>query len=180
MLTLKTIFTRTPLTAAIAAVEITMIPLTREMVTNGGLDSLTRTTFKAVVGTGRQGILFRVTRPHTATSHRVGARWKTTTMLHNGVLHLRIGAEGSWRRIEAKAGTTTETGNLVPKEIVGGKVTMDGIHGNATETRTDGLQTVKMIARSRNRIDLGNLGLVGILVENKPTATNAAVVDREK
>lgn len=101
-------------------------------------------------------------------------------MVPNGVLHLRIGEEGSWRRIEARAGTTTETRNPVPKEIVGGRVTMVGKRGNATDTRTDGLQIAKMTARSQRMIDLGNLGLVGILVENKPTVTNAVVVDPGK
>lgn len=171
MLTRRTTFTRAPLTAAIGVVEITMMLLTHGIVTNGDLDSLMRATFKAGVGTGRRGILSRVTRL-TAMSHRAGLRWTTTMMLPSGVLHLQIG--------EKRAGTLAETGSPVPKEIVGGRVTMVGNRGNATDTRTDGLQTAKMMARSQRRIDLGNLDLVGILVENKPTATNAAVVGREK
>lgn len=176
MLTHKTTFTRTLLTATIGAVEIAMMLLTHGMVTNEGLDFFMKMTFKAVVGTGRREISLRVTRLHTAMSHRAGVRWTTTMMVLSGVRRLRIGDEGTWRTIETKAGTTAGTGSLVPKEIVGGKVITVGKRGNATDTSTDGLRTAQMM-----RIDLGNLDLVGILqVEIHPTVTNAAVAHREK
>jgi hypothetical protein len=180
MLTHKTTFTRTPPTVIIGVAEMAMMLVIQRMVTNGGLDFSMKTTFKAVVGTERRRIPSRVTRLDTARSRRVGACRTATTMVLSGVPRLQNGDEGSRRRIEAKPGTTTETGSLVPKEIVGGKVTMVGIRGNATDTRADGLQTAKMTASSRRRIDLGNLDLVGNLVKIQATAANVAVVDREK
>lgn len=164
MLTHKTIFTRTRPTVTIGVAEIAMMLLIQGMVTNGGLEFFMKATFRAVVGNGRRGISSRITRLDTATSRRVGARRTTMMMVLSGVLRLRNGEEG----------------RLVPKGIVGGKLTMVGKRGNATDTRTDGLQTAKMTTSSQRRTDLGSLGLVGILVGIKPTAANAAVVDREK
>ena len=164
MLTHKTIFTRTRPTVTIGVAEIAMMLLIQGMVTNGELEFFMKATFRAVVGNGRRGISSRITRLDTATSRRVGARRTTMMMVLSGVLRLRNGEEGS----------------LVPKGIVGGKLTMVGKRGNATDTRTDGLQTTKMTTSSQRRTDLGSLGLVGILVGIKPTAANAAVVDREK
>ena len=164
MLTHKTIFTRTRPTVTIGVAEIAMMLLIQGMVTNGGLEFFMKATFRAVVGNGRRGISSRITRLDTATSRRVGARRTTMMMVLSGVLRLRNGEEG----------------RLVPKGIVGGKLTMVGKRGNATDTRTDGLQTTKMTTSSQRRTDLGSLGLVGILVGIKPTAANAAVVDREK
>lgn len=165
MLTHKTIFTHTPQMVTIG-LEIVMTLLIQETETKGDPGFLMRATFKTAAGTGRRGISSRVIRLHTVMSHRVGARWTTPKMVLSGVLHLLIGEEGSWRRTEAKDGTTVE---IAPKGIVGGKVTMVGKRGNATDT-------AKMTARSRRRNDLGNLDLGGILVESRHTVTNGAEV----
>lgn len=174
MLTHKSIFT-------IGAVEIIIMLLlqTQERATNENLGFLMTMTFKAVAENGRRGTLSRVTLLRAAMSHRVGALWTITTTVLSGVLLLQIGEEGKRRRIGAKAGTSLETRSLVRKENIGGKETMAGTRGNATNTRPDGLQTTKMMVRIQKRIDLGNLGLAGILVQT--TATNVgAGVDQEK
>jgi hypothetical protein len=177
MLTHKIAFTRTRRMLIIVVAEMSLI---REMAIIGGLDPLMRPSIRAVVGTGRRGILTRATQLRTAMSRKAGGRWTIRTMDLNVAHHLLTGQEGNKRMTAARVGITNATKNLAPKEIVDGKATMVGKRGSVTETRTGDLIT-KMTVLYQRRTAPGNLGLVGMAAAGtRGTATSAAAVGKEK